>query len=100
MLATIAQPASAKSFDECFNEEAKCNNDCAKIKSDFNRKLCFNLCDATAKECYRDTKSGTAERPPKTVPGTKVQPKVTPGGAEQPRTESPVLRPKGGVQRY
>jgi hypothetical protein len=27
-------------------------------------------------------------------------PKVKPGGAEQPGTESPGVRPKGGVQRY
>ena len=30
---------------------------------------------------------------------TKVKPKVKPGGAETPGTESPNVQPKGGIQR-
>lgn len=78
---------------KCANKYLECL-DSGQTGCKARETFCSDNCDRAWKDCVED-----AEIAPK-VPKTKVQPKVKPGGAEQPGTESPGVRPKGGVQRY
>jgi hypothetical protein len=97
----------------CDNKKTDCYVDCSRKAYECGRagsknyRQCLNdcagICDLRASDCEagRGPWAGTAEKPPrKPVPPTKVQPKVKPGGAETPGTESPNVQPKGGIQRY
>jgi hypothetical protein len=55
---------------------------------------CKDRCYETYKACKI-----AAEKAPPQVPGTKVQPKVRPGGAETPEGTGPKVQPEGGIQR-
>jgi hypothetical protein len=82
---------------------------------DLARHRCVTDCSTSAKECkqvdtcYSDCKGkcdlrketclDEADKTAPKAPHTNVQPKVKPGGAETPGTESPNVQPKGGIQR-
>jgi hypothetical protein len=71
---------------ECGEPGSKNHNSCYKD--------CRKICDYKKSDCLGDADKDAPKAPP-----TKVQPKATPGGAEQPGTESPNVRPEGGIQR-
>jgi hypothetical protein len=55
---------------------------------------CKSKCDLKRRDCLDDADKSAPKAPP-----TKVQPKVNPGGAEQPQAETPNVQPKGGIQQ-
>jgi hypothetical protein len=79
---------------ECGIKEAKCNKEVG-VGCEAGRILCRDNCDTAEKDCIKDAGKGASKVPFK----PKVQPKVRPGGAETPGTESPNVLPKGGIQR-
>lgn len=96
--------AVPKTATQCFNEGRTCRDKCYKNYGECldsgesgckaRERFCVDNCDTAEKDCVKNL-----EVAPK-VPKTKVQPKVKPGGAETPETESPDVRPKGGIQRH
>ena len=88
-----------KTIAQCNADLNACTTPCKKITNTNpqmgpTKQGCENRCIETWKQCKI-----AASKAPK-APPTKVQPKVQPGGAEQPGTESPNVQPEGGIQRY
>jgi len=106
----LAGPGGAvitkKERDKCGTADAFCLSDCgdraARCREKYEASVCrdrAHLCEDNCADaldkCLRDADKSAPKAPP-----TKVPPKVKPGGAEQPGTESPAVPPKGGIQRY
>jgi hypothetical protein len=108
LLVLTVSPGQAEITKEeeasCWVDRVGCRQDCAtKAKEcgspgsageDTCFKDCSKICDYKQSDCLRDAdKSAPVPFKP------KVQPKVTPGGAETPGAETPNVQPKGGIQQ-
>jgi hypothetical protein len=108
MLAML--PGSAKALidaaerDKCLKDLGTCIVSCSKKakecgahgSADYKqcKEDCDKICELKEQDCLRDAdKSAPVPFKP------KVQPKAQPGGAEQPGSESPNVKPKGGIER-
>jgi hypothetical protein len=105
VLTSVPAGAVPKTRGECHGDHTTCLARCADknvackkysgLGCEESRILCEDNCYQDWKDCLKD-----AGKTAPTVPKTKVQPKVKPGGAETPGTESPNVQPEGGIQRY
>jgi hypothetical protein len=98
-LPTHSAFAAEKSVERigCDRGRQRCEARCEATMIDVGHQI-----DACKRDCQREWLNclplGETPDAPK-APLTKVQPKVQPGGAETPGTESPNVQPKGGIQR-
>jgi hypothetical protein len=110
MAILVMRPDSARALidaderDKCLKDLGtcivKCNkkaNECGAYGTAGHKQCkedCDKICELREQDCLRDADK-TAPVPYQ----PKVQPKVRPGGAEQPGSESPNVQPKGGIER-
>jgi hypothetical protein len=86
------KPGSAERIKDCNERLSLCEQYCTGAEPD--RQNCKNKCIGDYGNCLGEPAARKVPIKP------KVQPKVTPGGAETPGTTSPNVQPKGGIQRY
>jgi hypothetical protein len=80
----------------CTKAEMACHDKCGKDCKGNQTCLadCGKVCEIRQRDCIDDADKSVP------VPSTpKVQPKVQPGGADTPGTDSPNVRPEGGIQQ-